>query len=391
MTGKGRRRWLPSLLTLAVIVGLAAPKLLPVLGPTLDGLRNTVPSSRAGPSAEDRAPRPLSVSAVAVAPGTLSEIVTSTGTLLADEAVELQAEVTGRIVSIDFEEGARVAAGARLVKLNDAELAAMRAAALEELAHAERTEQRMAELLAQSFVRQEEYDAAESQADVRRAEIDLIDARIAKTEIRAPFNGVAGLRYVSEGAIVNASTRIATLQRTDTLKIEFALPERYAGRIAIGAPIAFTVAGHVRVFHGSVYAHDPRVDPETRTLLLRAAGPNEEGLLLPGSFANVRVTLHETRDALLIPAYALMPDLEAAYVFVAHDGTAERRRVEVGIRTDSEVQILSGLAPGELVITSGLQQLRPGAAVRILMAPALSHALPRTLGHEQSRTASLAR
>src|SRR5687767_2969779 len=182
--------------------------------------------------------------------------------------------------------------------------------------------------------------------------------------IRAPFDGVVGLRFVSEGAFVNATTRVATLQRLDNLKIDFSVPEKYAGRIRIGAPITFTVAGGDQKAKGEIYAFDPRIDVITRTVLIRAICPNPEGRLLPGAFANVDVVLDQLNDALLVPAVAVVPGLSEKNVFVVDDGKAVRRAVETGMRTESMVQILSGLKAGDLVITSGLQQIRAGLPVR---------------------------
>jgi membrane fusion protein (multidrug efflux system) len=299
-----------------------------------------------------------------VSPSPLAETVSSTGTLLAAESVELQAEVTGKITSIAFSEGARVRKGELLVKLNDADLQARRLATSHELALAERREQRIAELLDNGFVVPDDHDEALNAVQVRRAEIAVTDAQIAKTEIRAPFDGVAGLRYVSEGALVGATTRIATLQRVDVLKMDFAIPEKYADRVRLGSAIEFAVAGRTQRFAGEVYAYDPQIDEETRTLLIRALCPNPGGVLLPGAFANVELTLRVTEDALMVPAEALVPDFEKAYVFVVTDGKAERRHVATGMRTDTHVQVLSGLTPGEVIVTSGLLQLRPGAEVR---------------------------
>jgi membrane fusion protein (multidrug efflux system) len=298
-----------------------------------------------------------------VVPEPLAEIVRSTGTLLAAESVELQAEVTGKITAINFVEGARVRRGDLLVKLNDADLQAKRLAAAHEASLAERRERRVAELLKQGFVVPDNHDAALNEVDVRRAEIALTDAEIAKTEIRAPFDGIAGLRYVSEGAFVGATTQIATLQRIDTLKVDFAVPEKYADHIRLGSSVAFTLAGRAQKFGGKVYAYEPRIDTETRTLLIRALCPNPGGVLLPGAFANVELTLNETPDALLVPAEALIPDFDKSFLFVVRGGKAERRSVVPGIRTDSRVQIVSGLAAGERVVTSGVMLLKDGSAV----------------------------
>jgi membrane fusion protein (multidrug efflux system) len=172
-----------------------------------------------------------------------------------------------------------------------------------------------------------------------------------------------GLRYVSTGAFVNAATRVATLQRLDRLKIDFSIPEKYASRIKVGSPIEFSVAGGNRKYAGEIYAFDPRIDASTRTVLLRATSINQDGKLLPGAFANVALTLSTTDDAILIPSEAVIPGLTEKNVFLMADGKAIRRAVETGTRTESRIHILAGLQPGDVVITSGLQQLRDGQAV----------------------------
>ena len=353
------------LIRVLLLVGVAVVVALPQLWPKIESLRS---AGRVERSERPRAlppEAPLAVAGIVVEPQMLAEVVTSTGTLLAAEGVDLQAEVSGKIASINFVEGARVRSGDLLVKLNDADLLARRTAAEHELALAELRERRAADLLGRGFVIRDDYDSALRTVHVRRAEIAIIEAEIAKTEIRAPFDGFAGLRYVSAGAFVNASTRIATVQRIDMLKIDFAIPERYADKIEVGNPIAFTVAGRAQSFAGEVYAYDPRIDPETRTLLLRARCPNPGETLLPGAFANVHLELSAMPDAILVPAEALVPDFEAAYVFVAAGGAVERRRVVTGTRTARDVQILQGLARGDVVVTSGLQQLRDGAQVSV--------------------------
>lgn len=344
----------------SVMGALAAPKIMPLFHAKASE-RSAAAPSKGGKAGGSKAV--LKVSAITVRPAKLLETVSATGSLLADEGVELQAETNGKVVSIGFTEGARVRKGDLLVKLNDADLVATRARAKYRKELAVLRERRVKQLLKQGVARQEEYDTALNELNVQDAEIDLTEAQIAKTEIRAPFDGVVGLRYVSEGSFVNAATRIATLQRLDRLKIDFSIPEKYAARVRVGNPIAFTVAGASPKVAGRIYALDPRIDAATRTVLIRALCPNPEGRLLPGTFANVTVTLAEVADALMVPAVAVIPGLEEINVYVLKDGKAERRAVQTGTRMENTVHILSGLAPGDVVITSGLQQMRPGQEV----------------------------
>lgn len=306
------------------------------------------------------------VTAIKVLPQRLAEKINATGTLRAEEGVELQAEINGKIVLVAFREGARVSRGDLLVKLNDADLRAQLTRAVFRRELAEIKERRLAELLKTLSVKQEDYETAVSDLNVQRAEVALAEAQVGKTEIRAPFGGVVGLRFVSEGAFVNAASRIATLQSVDRVKVDFSVPEKYGSRIELGTTITFTVAGLEKKFEGEIYAIDPRVDPSTRTVLLRAICSNNEGRLLPGTFASVEYSLSEVEDAILVPSVAVVPGVSEKYVFVVQDGKAVRRAVQVGTRTQTSVQVLEGLAPGDLVITSGIQQLRGGLSVSVV-------------------------
>jgi membrane fusion protein (multidrug efflux system) len=173
---------------------------------------------------------------------------------------------------------------------------------------------------------------------------------------------VVGLRFVSIGAYVDANTRIATLQQVDRLKIDFSVPEKYAGRLKPGNPVTFRAADGEQL-QGEIYAIDPRIDSNTRTLLARAVCRNDRGRLLPGAFASIEIALAKLDNAVMIPAEAIIPGLDDRSVFVVEDGKAVRRKIETGARTAGTVHVLSGLATGEEVIVSGLVQLRAGQSV----------------------------
>ncbi|MBE2215981.1 MAG: efflux RND transporter periplasmic adaptor subunit [Opitutaceae bacterium] len=321
------------------------------------------PGSPASTAPARPAAAPLKVRAVVVAPEPFAEIVHATGSLRAEESVDLQPETSGKITAINFSEGALVRAGQLLVKINDADLQASLERSVARRALAEIREHRVAQLLRDGGTNQQEYDSALSELNVARAEVELIEAQIARTEIRAPFDGVVGLRSVSLGAYVAPTTRIATLQKLENIKVDFAVPEKYAQRVTPGSPITFTVAGESADFSGTVYAVEPRVDIATRTLQLRAVCPNADLHLRPGTFAQVRFTLGQVDDAILVPAEAVVPGLADKVVFVLADGRAARRVVRTGTRTERVVQILEGLQPGEMIIVSGLQQVRHGLPV----------------------------
>jgi membrane fusion protein (multidrug efflux system) len=311
----------------------------------------------------------LGVRTLVVEPRRLVERFATVGTIRADEQVELRSEIAGILEEILFDEGARVGTGQLLVRLDDTQFVAERDRATHRLELAKLREERLEDLLAQGLTSQDEYDLSLSQLQVLDAELRLAEAQLEKTRIHAPFAGVIGLRSVSRGSAITPATRIATLQKINRVKLEFSVPESLAGRLATGADVSFSIKGSERDYVGRIYAVEPNVDPETRSLRARALSDNPEGELLPGAFADVELPIREIDDALTVPAIAVIPELGSKKVFVLDQGRAVSRLVETGIRDQSDVQITSGLEAGERVIVSAIQQLSSGRAVRELPAP----------------------
>ena len=333
-----------------VLVGLALPKI------------SGSDSSGGGDGSSDA---PTRVDATVLRPGTVTEQIRTTGTLRADESVELTSEASGEITDIRFEEGTRVQEGDVLVQINDAELQAEKQRLEHNLQLARDRAERQKRLLKEGGVSQEEYDTTVNEVEVLEAELKLMEARIEKTKIRAPFGGVVGLREVSEGGYISPQTTITTLQRIDPIKVNFSVSEQYASQVQPGQSISFRVRGLDRTTSGQVYASNASVDPETRTLPLRARALNPDGTLRPGMFADVTVTLGTVDSAIVVPSFAVVPTLDGQRVFVADNGTAQPRNITLGVRTDSTVQVTDGLALGDTVITSGIQDLRAGLPVQI--------------------------
>ena len=294
----------------------------------------------------------------------MADRITTVGTILPNEDVDVRSEISGRVERILFKEGSRVSKGQMLVKLADAELRAQTARAESRRAMAEDEAARQKQMFEQELTSQREFDTAMNEFNVAKAEADLVRAQLDKTEIKAPFDGKVGLRFVSEGSYVSPATQITSIQDDTPVKLDFSVPERYAGRLKSGDTIRFTVQGTSRGFEGTIYALEPSIDTETRTLRVRATSPNADGALVPGAFADVEIVMQE-RDTVAIPAYALIPELKGHRVFVFASGKAEARSVEIGTRTDESVEIVRGLLPGDTLITSAILQLKPGAAVTI--------------------------
>jgi membrane fusion protein (multidrug efflux system) len=295
----------------------------------------------------------------------LSDVVYTTGSILANEEVELRSEISGKIVQILFIEGAYVNKGDLLVKINDADLQAQLRKAASKVKLIEDRETRQRQLAENQMISKEDYESTLNDVEASKAEYDLIKAQIDKTEIRAPFNGVIGLREVSEGSFVTTSNIIARLQSLSNLKVDFAIPQKYAAQVKIGDELDFKLSGSDFQYKARIFAIEPKIDPSTRTLKLRAICTANYKGLFPGAFANVELNLKQTDEAILIPTVTIVPELKGQLVYVFKSGIANPRKVEIGLREEKKVQILSGLAEGDTVITSGILQIRPGAKVKI--------------------------
>lgn len=307
--------------------------------------------------------KPITVAAIVMVPKPLENRIQATGSLMANEEVELRSELPGRIVSISFEEGSHVAKGALLLKIDDRELQAQLKKLQVEEKQAADDLYRKEKLLELKAVSQEEYDRASNTLGIIRAQIDLVATQISKTGIYAPFSGQIGLRQVSPGGFVSSSTLVARLHQTDPVKIDFAIPEKYREKVKAGTRITFRVEGIDSTFTGRVYALDSKIDPATRNVTLRAVCPNPSGLLIPGAFARVDLLLESLADAMVVPSEAIIPKLNGEMVYLCRDGKARSVQVETGLRTEREVQVKSGLAAGDTLIYTGLLQLREGMAV----------------------------
>ncbi|MGD9765781.1 MAG: efflux RND transporter periplasmic adaptor subunit [Candidatus Binatia bacterium] len=326
------------------------------------------------------APEMLRAEAYVVEPTVVRDTVRTIGTLHANESVNLVAELSRRLVGVHVVEGTSVAAGALLFKLDDADLRAQLAELEVRRRLAARTAERQKALLAydKKALSQQAFDQAMAELQAVEAQIEALRVTLAKTEIRAPFPARAGLRRVSEGAWITPETTLITLQDTSRIKIDFTLPERYAGSIAIGQPFSFEVAGRVERFTGKVVAIEPAIDLSTRSLLVRGVYEDASGGLLPGAFASVEVPIAAPSEGIQVPAQAVIPSATGHAVYVLRDGRAELREVEIGLRTRAAVEIRSGLAVGDTVLTSNLLRLRPGVTVEIVAseAPATAKAEP---------------
>jgi len=305
------------------------------------------------------------VDVVVIRPQLLNDEIFTTGTLLANEEVELRPEVSGRVTSISFAEGRRVKKGDVLLRINDRDLRAQLKRKEFEEKEASDNEVRMRRLLELKGISQEDYDKAANALGMIRAEKEVIGSELAKTEIVAPFDGMVGLRYVSEGSYVTSDMLVATMQDVNPIKVEFSVPEKYAKEIKQGSEITVRVGDSGEEYKGSVYAVEAKIDLATRTMKARARIPNPKGDLIPGSFAKVNITLQQLPNAIVIPAESIIPEMNGQKVFICVDGKVRSVPVKTGIRTETGVQIVEGLSPQDTVVVTGLLQLTDDRAVQI--------------------------
>jgi membrane fusion protein (multidrug efflux system) len=277
----------------------------------------------------------------------------------------LRPEISGRVTEVAFNEGSRVAKGSLLLKINDSELQAQlkRKESEEKLAASD--EQRKKSLYEANAISQEEYDKSLNALRIVQADMEVTRSLIAKTEIRAPFNGVIGLRHVSEGGYVSPSMLAATMQEIDPMKVEFSVPEKYAHQLKDGLEISVHIGESAEEHKGIVYAVESKIDLSTRTIKARARIPNPDGRLIPGAFARLDITLESIHDAIVIPSAAVIPELNGAKVYVCENGAARSVPVQTGLRTERSIQIISGLSPNDSLITTGLLQLSEGRKVQV--------------------------
>lgn len=304
---------------------------------------------------------------VEASPATAGPLVISAravGTIRARHAARLAAETGGRITAIGFADGERVDAGAVLFSIDDAVLRAERDRARAELALARREHERVRSLHARGIASDSERDAAAARLELAQATLALAEARLAQATVRAPFAGIAGLAEVSVGDYVTAGTELVTLVDPSELEVDFRLAERSFPALREGLALQLrSDALPGESFGARVTAIDPQVDPRNRSVGVRARIEDGRGLLRPGMYARVDLVLETVPDAVRIPEQAVMPRGRRNFVYVIEDGKAQLREVMLGMRADGEVQVVSGVAAGELVITAGWQKIGPGAAV----------------------------
>ena len=289
------------------------------------------------------------------------------GTLEANEQIEVRSEVSGVVEQINFEEGSFVTKGQTLVKVNDLELRAQLQQVKTAQSLSSENARRAKLLLEKEAISQEEFDIATADYKSAQAQVQLIQAQLSKTTIRAPFSGKIGLRSISKGSYISPTTLIAKLVNTAQLKITFSIPEKYAQTMKVNQQLTFTTSRSKEVYHAKIYAIEPEIEIASRTLKIRAITENKNEKLIPGTFANVSLPLEKLEKALLVPTEALIPIQNGKKIFISENGKAKEIIVETGARTDKDILITSGLKAGDTILTSGVMSLKNDSPVKVLL------------------------
>lgn len=321
-------------------------------------------ASPASPAASSGPPAAL-IDAYVTSPQHLEQMINATGNLIAYESVEIRPERSGKLVSLNFREASYVNKNTVIGQVDDAELIAQKERLAVNLELAEKEVARGRELLAIQGISQEEVDRLVNRVADISAEQHILDIQINKSQIRAPFSGVLGLRQVSQGAYVTPSDVIVELQQISPIKLEFDVPERYLTQVKTGQSLEFTIVGSDRIFTAEVYAIGTEISALTRTFKVRATAQNPDQLLKPGQFAQVSLVTGVNENAILVPTDAVIPVLEGKQVYLVRKGRVIAQRVVTNDRSSDMVEIVEGLGVGDTVAVGGLLALSDGGAIRI--------------------------
>lgn len=295
----------------------------------------------------------------------INRTVEAPGTILANENTDMQPEISGKVVSINFKEGSYVQAGTLLVKLFDGDLQAELKKLAVQLEVAEATAKRQKELLAINGTSQQDYDNAILNVSNIKADMDLLRVRIMQTEVRAPFNGKLGFRNISLGAYVTPATIITNIAQVNTVKVEFAVPEKYAQDMVSGKTVTLQTADKSKTYYANVLASQNLISSETRNLFVRAIVKNPDASITPGTFVQVSVAIGSKADAVMLPTEAVIPSTRTKKVIVMRDGKAIFQDINTGFRDSARVEIIGAINKGDTIVTSGLLSIKEGMAIGV--------------------------
>ncbi|UYZ65095.1 efflux RND transporter periplasmic adaptor subunit [Hymenobacter weizhouensis] len=361
--------WL--LVAAAVVAGLVFVKMKYFPSPSAEGKgskggpaggRGAGGSGGAGPGGAQRLP----VQVYVLRPTSLADEVAATGSVLAEEAVIIRSEIAGKITSLNIREGQPVRKGQLLLSINADEMQAELRKQEYNIRLYREQEKRQRTLLDKEYISAQEYEQAQNQLLTAQADLQALRASLAKAYVRAPFDGVLGLTTATVGTYVSPGTDITTLSKVKPVKISFSIPSRFANLVRVGDEVRITDEATNRQYEARVYALDPQIDPVSRTLTVRARYANAANELRPGAFVRVNLQLGETSQALQVPTEAVIPEASGYSVYTVRGGKMVPKKVKIGVRSEKLIQVTEGLAVGDSVIRTGILQVKPGDAVKVI-------------------------
>ena len=292
----------------------------------------------------------------------VNEIYAS-GSILANEEVDLKSEISGRLVRLNIREGAMVQKGQLIAKLNDADILARLKKIKFEEELAKQIEARQKKLLDINAISKEEYDISVNKVNTLSADKEALEVAYAQTEVRAPFSGKIGLKNISVGAYLTSSITIATLVQTNPLKMDFSIPEKYASRMVTGKKVNFQFEGSKQAHEATILALDPKIDDVLRTLKVRTTFNNASGKFMPGMFVKVNAPIGST-NSIMVPSETIIPFVGGKKMFLLKNGMAEEREVITGLRTENMVEVLEGIGKGDSIVASGFMSIKKGQPIK---------------------------
>ena len=322
-----------------------------------DKKSETTAKGKAGP------PPPANVEGYIVKVIPVSDKLELPGSIIANEATEIHPEISGRLTYLNATEGKVLGKGTLIAKIYDGDLRAQLNKLSVQLKVQEQTAKRYEELLKINGVSQQEYDMIALQSNNIRADMAIVQSNIMRTEIRAPFAGTLGLKMVSPGAYVTPQTVLTTIRQNSQLKLDFTLPEKFTSQLQPGQLVSFTSEGNAKVYNAKIVATESGISEASRSLSIRALVVNNDGKLLPGSFATVNIGFEPDPNAIMIPSQAIIPQARGKKVAVYRGGMVSFDDVTTGQRDSAMVQITNGLKVGDTIITTGLMSLKPNTKV----------------------------
>jgi len=323
----------------------------------------------AAPNAMPQQSIPI-VDVIIAGASSISNNIEVNGTVIPNEMISINPEISGRLTMLNLPDGGRVIQGTILAKINDADLQATLSKTKVLLDMSQKTEQRLRKLLTISGINQADYDLALNQVNSLKADLTVTQAQIDRTVIKAPFSGVLGLRMISPGAYVTPATILSTLQQVDKVKIDFNVPEAYINLIQKGSSVTIQTNESNAIRKAVVVATDPQLNLTTRSLKVRAL--LDGAMINPGTFVKVLLANNSGKNGIMVPTNCIIPDARAKKIIVVKNSIGTFVDIETGYRSTGLVEVTKGIKTGDSIVVTGVLFVRPKLPVKVRAVKSLS-------------------